>query len=266
MLNKLPNTAKKILKFTLALAFWLGLWLILSHIVGIEILVPSPSNVAVTLKEMLMQKEFYTICLRSFLRITCGYVLGVAAGSALGMLISFSSVLNSIFKPFLTAVKTTPVVSFIILALIWIERDGVPIFITFLMVMPIVSAGIITGIESADESLLEMAKAYKFSFGKRLKYIYLPSAVPSFASACETAIGLGWKAGVAAEVICMSRGTVGKALKDSQIYMETSELFAWTAVIIIISLILEKLLAKLFDIIFKKAVQKGGYFIEHRNY
>lgn len=266
MLNKLPNTAKKILKFTLALAFWLGLWLFISRIVGIELLVPSPSNVAVTLKEMLMQKEFYTTCLRSFLRITGGYILGVTAGTLLGMLISFSSVLKSIFKPFLTAVKTTPVVSFIILALIWIERDGVPVFITFLMVMPIVSAGIMTGTQSADSELLEMAKIYKFSFLKKLKYIYLPSAVPSFISGCETAIGLGWKAGVAAEVICMSRGTIGKALKDSQVYMETSELFAWTAVIIVISLILEKLLAKLFDIIFKKAVQKGGYFIEHRNY
>lgn len=266
MRNKLPDLTNKLFKFTLALAFWLGLWLIVSRVVGIELLVPSPPGVAVTLKEMLMQKEFYETCIRSFLRITGGYILGVAAGSVLGMLISFSSVLNSIFKPFLTAVKTTPVVSFIILALIWIERDGVPVFITFLMVMPIVSAGIMTGTQSADKELLEMTKVYKFSFWKKLKYIYLPSAVPSFASACETAIGLGWKAGVAAEVICMSRGTIGKALKDSQVYMETAELFAWTAVIIVISLILEKLLAKLFDIIFKKAVQKGGYFIEHRNY
>lgn len=266
MRNKLPDLTNKLLKFTLALAFWLGLWLIVSRIVGIELLVPSPPSVAVTLKEMLMQKEFYETCIHSFLRITGGFLLGVAAGTLLGMLISFSSVLNSIFKPFLTAVKTTPVVSFIILALIWIERDGVPVFITFLMVMPIVSAGIMTGTQSADKELLEMSKVYKFSFWKKLKYIYLPSAVPSFASACETAICLGWKAGVAAEVICMSRGTIGKALKDSQVYMETAELFAWTAVIIVISLILEKLLAKLFDIIFKKAVQKGGYFIEHRNY
>lgn len=266
MRNKLPKLTCKLLKFTLALAFWLGLWLIVSRIVGIELLVPSPLKVAVTLKEMLMQKEFYETCIHSFLRITGGYVLGVAAGTVLGMLISFSFVLNSILKPFLTAVKTTPVVSFIILALIWIERDGVPIFITFLMVMPIVSAGIMTGTQSADKELLEMAKAYRFNFTKKLKYIYLPSAVPSFISGCETAIGLGWKAGVAAEVICMSRGTIGKALKDSQVYMETSELFAWTAIIIVISLILEKLLAKLFDIIFKKAVQKGGYFIEHRNY
>lgn len=263
MQSKLPKIRKKIFNFALALAFWLGLWLFISKKVGIELLVPSPMRVAVTLKELLSQKYFYDTCVRSFLRIMCGYILGVLAGGILGTLISFSSVLNSIFKPFLTAVKTTPVVSFIILALIWIERDGVPVFITFLMVMPIVAAGILTGISSADKNLLEMANVYKFSFSKKLKYIYLPSAVPSFTSACETAIGLGWKAGIAAEVICMSNNTIGKALKNSQIYMETSELFAWTAVVIVISLILEKLFVALFDSILKKAVQKGGYFIEH---
>ncbi len=260
---KLKKVPKKILNASLALAFWLGLWLILSKKIGIELLFPSPLSVAVTLREMLTQKEFYSVCLRSFFRITVGYMLGIASGGILGSLISFSEILKSIFKPFLTAVKTTPVVSFIILALIWIERDGVPVFITFLMVMPIAAAGILTGINSADSELLEMADAYKFGFGKKLKYIYLPSAVPSFASACETAIGLGWKAGVAAEVICMSRGTVGYALKNSQVYMETAELFAWTGIIIVISLVLEKLFVSLFELIFKKAVKKGGYFIEH---
>lgn len=260
---KLQKLTKKILNITLALAFWLGLWLILSRKVGIELLVPSPLSVAEKIKELLFQKEFYDTCLRSFLRITGGYLLGIASGTILGILISFSSILKSIFKPFLTAVKTTPVVSFIILALIWINRDSVPVFITFLMVMPIVAAGILTGISSADANLLEMSKAYNFTFSKNLKYIFLPSAVPSFISACETSIGLGWKAGIAAEVICMSGGTIGKALKNSQVYLETTELFAWTAIVIIISLILEKLFVTLFDFIFKKSVQKGGYFIEH---
>lgn len=261
----MQNKLRKALNIALALAFWLGLWLISSKKVSIELLVPSPLSVAVTLKQMLFKKEFYETCLISFLRIMCGYILGIAAGGILGILISFSDILRNIFKPFLTAVKTTPVVSFIILALIWIERNSVPVFITALMVMPLVSAGILNGISSADRELLQMADAYKFGFYKKLKYIYLPSAVPSFATSCETAIGLGWKAGVAAEVICMARGTVGYALKNSQIYMETAELFAWTAVIIIISLILEKALARLFDIAMKKAMQKGGYFIEHRN-
>ncbi len=265
MQNKTEKGVKKVFGIILSISFWLTVWIIVCKKTGIALLVPSPLSVAEKLKELLLQKEFYNTVFLSFYRITQGYVLGILSGTLLGILISFSGVLRSIFKPFLTAVKTTPVVSFIILALIWIKRDSVPVFITFLMVMPIVTAGILNGLASADGELLEMARAYKFSFFQKLKYIYLPSAAPSFTSACETSIGLGWKAGIAAEVICMSGGTIGKALKNSQIYMETAELFAWTAVIIVISLILEKLIVSLFGIIFKKAVSKGGYFIEHKD-
>lgn len=265
MQNKTEKSVKKVFGIILSLSFWLIVWLIVCKKTGIALLVPSPLSVAEKLKELLSQKEFYNTVFISFSRITKGYLLGVLSGTFLGILISFSAILRSIFKPFLTAVKTTPVVSFIILALIWIERDSVPVFITVLMVMPIVTAGILNGLGSADGELLEMANAYKFGFLKKLKYIYLPSAAPSFTTACETAIGLGWKAGIAAEVICMSSGTIGKALKNSQVYLETDELFAWTAVVIVISLILEKLLVSLFGIIFKKAISRGGYFIEHKD-
>ena len=38
---------------------------------------------------------------------------------------------------------------------------------------------------------------------------------------------------------------IGTALHDSKVYLETTDLFAWTVVIIIISMILEKLLVRL---------------------
>lgn len=265
MQNKAGICTKKVISTCLALLFWLVLWLIIYKKTGTDLLVSSPLDVAERLFSLLKESEFYSSVFRSFLTITKGYVFGVLGGLTIGTLISFSRVLSSVFKPFLTAVKTTPVVSFIILALIWIPRYSVPTFITFLMVLPIISAGVVSGLGSADTELLEMARAYNFSFRKKLKYLYLPSAAPNFITACETAIGLGWKAGIAAEVICMPDGTIGKALKNSQVYMETVDLFAWTTVIIMISLILEKLLVSLFDFIFKKTVSKGGYFIEHKN-
>lgn len=256
---------KKLFRAILAIVFWLALWLVIYKNVGTDLLVSSPLDVLKRLIELLNNKEFFSSILNSFLGITKGYALGVIFGFILGVLVAFSNIFSAIFKPFLTAVKTTPVVSFIILAFIWIPRQNVPVFITFLMVMPIIAAGVMTGLSSADTELLEMSKAYKFSFLKKLKYIYLPSSAPSVISSLETAIGLGWKAGIAAEVICMPDGTIGKALKNSQVYMETIDLFTWTAVVIIISLILEKILVALFDFIFKKAINKGGYFIEHKN-
>ena len=261
--HKTKVTIKKLLKIALTIVFWLGLWLCAYKIVGLDVLIASPIDVAKRLVEFLPSGNFWLTIFNSFKGISIGYIAGVLMGSAFGIITAFSSTLNTLFKPFLTAVKTTPVVSFIILALIWLDKVSVPIFITILMVMPVVWANVASSISNTDKSLIEMANAYNFGFKKKLMLIYLPSAVPSFVSACKVSVGMGWKAGIAAEVLCTPQNSIGINLRNSQVYLETVDLFAWTFVIIILSLILEKVLVSILDFIFKKLMLKGGYFIEN---
>ncbi len=263
--HKIKVITKKILKVALTIVFWLGLWLTIYKIVGLDVLIASPLDVGKRLLEFFPSGEFWLTIFNSFKGISLGYIIGVVLGSVLGIITAFSNTLNTLLKPFLTAVKTTPVVSFIILALIWLDKVSVPIFITMLMVMPVVWANVASAISSTDKDLIEMANAYNFGFIKKLKLILLPSAVPAFISACKTAVGLGWKAGIAAEVLCTPQNSIGINLRNSQVYIETVDLFAWTVVIIILSLILEKLLVAIFDFCFKKLMLKGGYFIENTN-
>lgn len=261
--HKAKVTIKKLIKIALTIAFWLGLWLIVYKIVGLDVLIASPIDVGKRLLEFLPSGNFWITIFNSFKGISLGYIIGVVIGSIFGIITAFSSTLNTLFKPFLTAVKTTPVVSFIILALIWLDKVSVPIFITMLMVMPVVWANVTSSIVNTDKNLIEMANAYNFGFVKKLKLIFLPSAVPAFVSACKIAVGLGWKAGIAAEVLCTPQNSIGINLRNSQVYIETVDLFAWTVVIIILSLILEKLLVAILDLCFKKIMSKGGYFIEN---
>lgn len=256
-------TIKKLIKTALTIAFWLGLWHLAYTLVDLDILIPAPIDVFKRLIEFLPDSDFWLSIFNSFKGITLGYIIGVLIGSVLGIVTAFSSILNTLLKPFLTAVKTTPVVSFIILALVWLSKTTVPVFITILMVMPVVWANVTNSIINTDKHLIEMANAYNFGFSKKLKLIFLPSAVPAFVSACKTAVGLGWKAGIAAEVLCTPQNSIGINLRNSQVYLETVDLFAWTAVIIILSLILEKVLVTILDLIFKKVMSKGGYFIEN---
>ena len=95
--------------------------------------------------------RFFTDGLATTFIVTIGaLIIGVIIGSIFGIITAFSSTLNTLFKPFLTAVKTTPVVSFIILALIWLDKVSVPIFITMLMVMPVVWANVTSSIVNTD--------------------------------------------------------------------------------------------------------------------
>ena len=150
-----------------------------------------------------------------------------------------------------STVKATPVASFIILALLWIKTSYVPVFISFLMVMPVVWTNICQGIETADKSLLEAAEIFDMSPLKKVKYIYVPNCIPFFKSCAISGIGLAWKVGIAAEVICSPHFAIGSRLYESKIYLETPELFAWTAAVVILSIIIEKLTVKLLNTIFK---------------
>ena len=153
---------------------------------------------------------------------------------------SFSRMLDSLFSPVGTVIRATPVASFIILALVWLKASNVPSFISFLMVTPIVWGALKAAIENTDKSLLEAAKAYRLGFRKTVKMVYLPSVAPQYAAALITALGLAWKSGIAAEVLCHPKVSVGNMLYESKIYLETADLFAWTATVIILSVIMEK--------------------------
>ena len=162
---------------------------------------------------------------------------------------------RELLTPVVAAIKAVPVVSFIILALVWLDARELSLFISALMVFPPVYLNVLTGIAGADRELLEMARVFRVPFGRRLRGIYLPAVLPYFRTAVSLALGLCWKAGIAAEVIGLPGGTMGEALYQAKVYYETGDLFAWTAVIVAVSLAFEKLFLRLVDAAAGKAVR-----------
>lgn len=251
MRNK--KSSKKVLISLAVLLFWIGVWQVAFMFIDKEILIVSPFQVLRRLFELAQTAEFWKSIGSSFLRISSGYLLGVIFGTLLAVLTSSFEFLNRLFYPLISLVKATPVASFIILALVWIKKNGVPVFIVFLIVLPIVWANVCEAIKNTDKSLLEMAKVFRFGKLKTIKEIYVHSVLPYFAAGCTTALGLAWKSGVAAEVISLPQSSVGYHLYRSKITIETADLFAWTLVVIILSVLLEKLIAALL-----KKIRKGN--------
>lgn len=132
-----------------------------------------------------------------------------------------------------------------ILVLRWLRRDYVPVLISALMVFPVVWSNVSAGIKSTDRSFLELARVYDFSFIKTVRSIYFPSVLPYFRSACSSALGFGWKAGIAAEVLTVPGVSIGRMIYESKLYLQTTDLFAWTLCVILLSFLLEKLVLRL---------------------
>jgi NitT/TauT family transport system permease protein len=116
------------------------------------------------------------------------------------------------------------------------------------VVFPILYISTIAGFESADPKLLEMAKVFQLSPLKRFLYIYWSTLLPHLTSACKVAVGMSWKAGIAAEVIGVPGHSIGEKLYMAKIYLSTADLFAWNLVIIAISSFFEKIFLKLLDL------------------
>ena len=249
---RIKKAATAIGKLIFALAFWLLVWILVSSRIESDLIFPSPkavfrelglliTNQSESLLRYGVQANFWLITAISLLRVLWGVLISMILGTLLAYLTSVSRILNTILTPALSAIKATPVASFIILAMLWFEKTDLPVFITALIVIPIVWANVSEGIRSVDGGLRQVAELYRFSFFKKLFRLYVPSVAPYFLAACQSALGMAWKAGVAAEILAVPEHAIGSEIFFSKQYMYPETLFAWSLIVIVLSLIIEKL-------------------------
>jgi len=240
---KINNINKKLA----ALAFWLFVWWLLSMLTASELLLPSPAATLRRLCALLPTLGFWRTVGATLLRILLGAFSGITLGTLLAALTCRFPLLHALIAPLLSVIRSTPVVSIIILLILWLGRSLLPAVVVIMMVAPVVWSNVAVGIEKTDILLLQMAKVYRFPKMRVLRRVYLPSVMPYFLSSCRSALGLAWKSGVAAEVLTVPAVSIGKMLADSKSYLLTTDLFAWTVVVVICSLMIERLLMRAFS-------------------
>ena len=233
---------KKYGRMAAAAIFWLVVWQLVSMRIETKILFASPVSVFLKLGELIQTAVFWHSAAFSFLRIAAGFILALAAGSLLAVISAACTFLRELISPLMKLIKAVPVASFVILALLWVSSRNLSVLISFLMVLPVIYSNILQGILETDHRLLEMAKVFRVSLVRRVRYIYLPSVLPYLVSACSVGLGFCWKSGVAAEVIGIPNGSIGRQLYEAKLYLMTEDLFAWTFVIVAISVLFEKLI------------------------
>lgn len=235
--------------------FWLLVWQISAMLINRSVILVTPIAAVKRLIELIPEKDFLKTVLNSFARISAGFFSGFFAGVITGALSYRFKTAKMLISPLMTAVKSVPVASFIIFALFWIKSSGLSTLISFLTVLPLIHGAVLEGAENADKKLMEAADIFRFGAYKKIRYLYLPSVMPFLLSACSAAAGLAFKSGAAAEVIGQPDLTLGDMLYRAKIYLETADLFAWTAVIIILSKVFECIVIKALELLYKRAMK-----------
>ncbi|WP_041553507.1 ABC transporter permease [Cellulomonas fimi] len=224
----------------LVLAFWLVVWQAAALVVGQRLLLPAPAEVGARFGELVVEPAFWATVGHSLVRVLSGFVLGTVAGTVLAVTAARWSVVRALVTPLVGAVRAAPVVSFIILVLIWVDSGRLAVVVSALMVLPVVFAAVLEGIGRRDVAMLEVALVFRLPVWRRVRAIDVPAVLPFFAAACQVGIGLAWKSGIAAEVIGLPAGSVGERLYDAKLLLETADVFVWTGVVVALSLAAER--------------------------
>ena len=244
--------SKPILRKTGILLFWAAIWQVAALAIDNPILFVSPLDVGKSFFSLIPSPGFWISIGRSFGKISLGFLAAFFCGIAAGAMAYRFFLFRELAEPVILLIKSIPVASFVILALIWIGSGNLAVFISFLVVFPILYENTITGLENTDQKLLEMAQVFSIRGWRKGRCLYWPALLPYLNSSCKTALGMSWKSGIAAEVIGVPEGTIGEQLYLSKIYLNTAELFAWTLVIILVSAGFERLFLVIFNRVGKK--------------
>ena len=230
--------------------FWLAVWQLLALLVHNPVLLVGPWETLLALVDMLPTAEFRRALGGSLLHILGGFLLG----SVLGILLAFAAyarpLVRDLLSPVIGVMKAVPVVSFVVLVLIWAGSRGLSLYVTAAVCLPLLYLNTLEGLLGTDKKLLELAQVYQMGFLPRLRGIYIPGLRPQLLGALELAVGMAWKSGVAAEVIGQSASSLGNSLYRAKIYLETDKVLAISAVTALLSWGLGKLALLLF--------RKGG--------
>ena len=231
----------------LIIVFWLLIWQAAAWLIRNELVLVGPVSTLRALITMLGEGDFRLSVILSWLRVMAGFLGGALAGCLLAALAFRLPRLGDLIAPLISVIKTVPVVSFVILALIWFGGSGLSSLISFLVVLPLLYFNTLEGLRAADPAMLEMAAVFRMPFLWRLRVVYSPTLLPFIRGALRTAVGMAFKSGAAAEVIGQPALSIGNGLYRAKIFLETDRVLAWSVVIILLSMLTEKALGAFLD-------------------
>ncbi len=224
-------------------AIWLTyalLWELGARLVDKAILLPSFTHV---MSVMIQQAQTASLWLA--LGQTLGRVMvGTAIALGLALVFSVSAERYTRIKPWLQPLvivtKTIPNITYILLVLIWFSREMTVTIITLLILFPVLYSHLSTAIDTVMPTYLDLSKLYPERFVHRVRYVILPLIGPHIAEGVKTAIALGFKVGVMAELLGQVQPGLGYLMHLARQDVDTPALFAYTGWMIVVVVGIEK--------------------------
>lgn len=228
-----------------AIGLWVLVWQLASMLVKSNLLLSGPVETFARLCQLLVQPKFLSIVWFSSARILSGFLLAYASAVVLAIVAHRWPQVGSLLAPAIQVLKAVPLACVIVLLLMWVGSRAVSGPAVFLAVFPAVYFSCAEGLANVDAKVGEMLTAFRVRGAVRLCAHVWPSVLPYLVGTAKNVCGMAWKAGIAAELIGSPMGSVGERIYQSKILLETADLFAWTIVVVALSVLCEQLFVAL---------------------
>ena len=222
-------------------------WQLLSWQMAQPQLIPSFPDLIRALFRLVYLPGFLVSIGTTCLRACVGLLLSLVAASITAFLLNRSEGIRLLFMPWLSLLRSVPVISFILLALIFLNQEMIPLLIAFLTMYPLLTENLLKGLMNRRDSWKILARQFHLNAWNRLFQINYPQLRPYLFSGLASAVGFGWRAIIMGEVLSQCVDGIGKRMKEAQVFIDVPELIAWTLVAIVLSWLTDKLISRLSD-------------------
>ncbi|MEI0557505.1 ABC transporter permease [Brachyspira intermedia] len=230
---------KKLIYLILGVIIFISLWYFTALKINSEIVFPNIPNILKKFAEIISEKSFYKDLSSSLIRVLITFALSFLLAFIIGISAGIFSPIRYILIPIINFIRTIPTIPLILVAIIWVDNNTVPIFVSMLVIFPIMYDSITNGIINVDQKLIEMSMSYNISLKTQIINLYIPYIKPYIFTGISQSMGITWKSILAAEILALPAFGIGTKLYESHLYLDSVSLFAYCLIAIIFNGIFE---------------------------
>ena len=217
-------------------------WFIISVVVKNSLVFPSIKDTFKACGEILSRRRTY---------ISLGITLGrlfivISVSFVLAFFLAYLSYLYKrvyyFFMPFTSIFRTIPIISIVLLLLVY-RGDVVTVYYTsFLVCFPVMFEALYRGFSSVNKDIIDATRLNaKINFYVFFK-VHVPLSLPFILMSVIQSFGLGFKVVVMSEFLTSTKWGIGREFSLAHAALEQSEIFAFSFLMITIVIIFDSLL------------------------
>lgn len=205
---------------------------------------PGPLEVLRKALGMLQTTSTYAEIRVTLQRIIGGFLLSSVVGAVIGIACGLVPALRVLLLPLVKVVMGIPAISWVLLALVWFRSMETRVwFIMFILVFPITAINTYDGIRAVPNELYEMVRSLRPSRYGMLRLLIIPAAAPFIFSGMRVSLSFASRIAIFAEALSAATG-VGAAMFMANQFFDTTAIFVWTLVLIVIISLLDLMLGR----------------------